>query len=208
MSNGLVIYRGPSVLDGSPIVVIATGLGAGSSNRKPARLSRLGYSGRTCHLSRLSRAGLMFQSVALAHIVGGSWTGKTRGDPAMLTSDKLRSMFGEPIIEPRSPMASSVRGILRRARMNCRLSSRGAWSGWALMATLQRFPFGYGRQLWRKRMAEPVIRTNGRTRLWNWRNGAWRHVTAKRIECSLGSWDIGHSASLRRIVGWTVASGR
>ena len=38
MSNGIVIYRGPSILDGSPIVVIATGLGAGSSNRKTGAL--------------------------------------------------------------------------------------------------------------------------------------------------------------------------
>ena len=38
MSNGLVIYRGPSILDGSPIVVIATGLGSGSSNRKTGAL--------------------------------------------------------------------------------------------------------------------------------------------------------------------------
>jgi hypothetical protein len=38
MSNGIVIYRGPSILDGSPIVVIATGLGSGSSNRKTGAL--------------------------------------------------------------------------------------------------------------------------------------------------------------------------
>lgn len=32
--NGAVIYRGPSMLDGAPIVVIATGLAKGSSNEK------------------------------------------------------------------------------------------------------------------------------------------------------------------------------
>lgn len=34
MANGIVIYEGPSMLDGAPIVCIATGLKAGSSNRK------------------------------------------------------------------------------------------------------------------------------------------------------------------------------
>ena len=32
--NGIVIYRGPSMLDGAPIVCIATGLETGSSNGK------------------------------------------------------------------------------------------------------------------------------------------------------------------------------
>lgn len=34
MSNGIVIYEGPSKLDGAPIVVIATGLKQGSTNTK------------------------------------------------------------------------------------------------------------------------------------------------------------------------------
>lgn len=32
--NGLVLFEGPSLLDGAPIVVIATGLASGSTNRK------------------------------------------------------------------------------------------------------------------------------------------------------------------------------
>jgi hypothetical protein len=32
--NGLVLWRGASLLDGAPIVAIVTGLAAGSSNRK------------------------------------------------------------------------------------------------------------------------------------------------------------------------------
>jgi hypothetical protein len=36
--NGLVIYRGPSMLDGAPIVVIATGLGKASTNGKTGDL--------------------------------------------------------------------------------------------------------------------------------------------------------------------------
>ena len=36
--NGVVIYRGPSMLDGAPIVVIATGLTKGSSNEKTGDL--------------------------------------------------------------------------------------------------------------------------------------------------------------------------
>lgn len=37
-SNGLVLYRGPSMIDGAPIVVIATGLKNGSSNVKTGDL--------------------------------------------------------------------------------------------------------------------------------------------------------------------------
>lgn len=33
-SNGLIIYNGPSMIDGADIIVIATGLAAGSTNRK------------------------------------------------------------------------------------------------------------------------------------------------------------------------------
>ena len=33
-ANGAILWRGPSLLDGAPIVVIATGLASGSSNRK------------------------------------------------------------------------------------------------------------------------------------------------------------------------------
>jgi hypothetical protein len=36
--NGAVIYRGPSMLDGAPIVVIVTGLGKGSTNAKTGSL--------------------------------------------------------------------------------------------------------------------------------------------------------------------------
>jgi hypothetical protein len=36
--NGAVIYRGPSMLDGAPIIVIATGLAKGSSNAKTGAL--------------------------------------------------------------------------------------------------------------------------------------------------------------------------
>jgi len=36
--NGIVIYRGPSQLDGAPIVAIATGLATGSSNAKTGAL--------------------------------------------------------------------------------------------------------------------------------------------------------------------------
>jgi hypothetical protein len=38
MSNGIVLYRGPSMLDGSPIVVIATGTGKSSRNTKTGQL--------------------------------------------------------------------------------------------------------------------------------------------------------------------------
>jgi hypothetical protein len=38
MSNGIVLYRGPSVLDGAPIVVIATGLKSSSANEKTGAL--------------------------------------------------------------------------------------------------------------------------------------------------------------------------
>lgn len=38
MSNGAVIYRGPSQLDGRPIVVIAIGLTAGSANSKTGNM--------------------------------------------------------------------------------------------------------------------------------------------------------------------------
>jgi len=34
MSNGIILYKGPSLLDGKPIVAIATGLQSGSINRK------------------------------------------------------------------------------------------------------------------------------------------------------------------------------
>ena len=34
MANGYIIYEGPSMLDGAPIVVIATGFESGSTNRK------------------------------------------------------------------------------------------------------------------------------------------------------------------------------
>lgn len=34
MYNGVVIYRGPSMLDGKPIVAVATGIGRNSHNRK------------------------------------------------------------------------------------------------------------------------------------------------------------------------------
>jgi hypothetical protein len=37
-TNGLVLYRGPSVLDGSPIIVIATGTRKSSSNTKTGHL--------------------------------------------------------------------------------------------------------------------------------------------------------------------------
>lgn len=37
-SNGLIIYRGPSMLDGSPILVVATGLASGSVNTKTGAL--------------------------------------------------------------------------------------------------------------------------------------------------------------------------
>ena len=36
--NGVIIYQGPSLLDGSPIVVILTGLNAGSANRKTGKM--------------------------------------------------------------------------------------------------------------------------------------------------------------------------
>jgi hypothetical protein len=38
MSNSAIIYRGPSMLDGSPIVVVATGLGKSSLNTKTGAL--------------------------------------------------------------------------------------------------------------------------------------------------------------------------
>lgn len=38
MANGAVIYQGPSMIDGSPIVVVATGLGGRSANRKTGDL--------------------------------------------------------------------------------------------------------------------------------------------------------------------------
>lgn len=37
-SNGLVLYRGPSMLDGAPIVVIAVGLKSGSTNSKTGEM--------------------------------------------------------------------------------------------------------------------------------------------------------------------------
>jgi hypothetical protein len=39
--NGAILYRGPSLLDGKPIVVIATGLGKGSRNTKTGDLVQL-----------------------------------------------------------------------------------------------------------------------------------------------------------------------
>jgi hypothetical protein len=41
MSNGLVIYRGPSMLDGAPIVAIATGLGKASTNAKTGAMVQI-----------------------------------------------------------------------------------------------------------------------------------------------------------------------
>ena len=38
MSNGIVLYRGPSALDGAPIIVIATGLAKNSANGKTGSL--------------------------------------------------------------------------------------------------------------------------------------------------------------------------
>ena len=38
MLNGIVIYRGPSMLDGAPIVAIATGLAKGSKNAKTGHM--------------------------------------------------------------------------------------------------------------------------------------------------------------------------
>lgn len=38
MSNGIVLYRGPSALDGAPIVVVATGTGKSSRNTKTGHL--------------------------------------------------------------------------------------------------------------------------------------------------------------------------
>jgi hypothetical protein len=32
MSNGIILYRGPSMLDGAPIIVVATGLDKSSKN--------------------------------------------------------------------------------------------------------------------------------------------------------------------------------
>jgi hypothetical protein len=147
MSNGIVIYRGPSILDGSPIVVIATGLGSGSSNRKTGALVQTWILRDDVSPIERSRAGLMFQSVALAHIVDGLRTGETWAGPVMLTSAKRRSIFGEPIIACRSPMASRVQDILRRAGMNCRQSLRGAWFAWDHMAIRRRFRCGYGKRL-------------------------------------------------------------
>lgn len=40
-TKGLVIYRGPSMLDGAPIVAIATGLGKGSRNTKTGALAQV-----------------------------------------------------------------------------------------------------------------------------------------------------------------------
>ena len=36
--NGAIIYRGPSLLDGKPIVVIAVGLNSSSKNRKTGNM--------------------------------------------------------------------------------------------------------------------------------------------------------------------------
>lgn len=39
--NGFILYRGPSMLDGKPIIVIATGLAAGSRNTKTGAMAQV-----------------------------------------------------------------------------------------------------------------------------------------------------------------------
>ncbi|WP_316196681.1 hypothetical protein [Bradyrhizobium sp. SZCCHNS3053] len=41
MTNGIILYRGPSVIDGKPIVVIATGLMTGGSNTKTGHMVQI-----------------------------------------------------------------------------------------------------------------------------------------------------------------------
>src|SRR3989344_7004286 len=56
-ANGAVIYRGPSMLDGAPIVVIATGLAKSSRNEKTGDMVQTWIMREDMHPSEAGKAG-------------------------------------------------------------------------------------------------------------------------------------------------------
>jgi hypothetical protein len=178
-ANGVILYRGPSKLDGAPIVVVATGLARGSRNAKTGAMVQTYILRDDMHPIDAVRSG------ADVSICG---TCPHRGDG----TGKGRSCYVTLAHGPRSVWEGLKRGIYPRVDA---FTARALFAGKMVRLGTYGDPAAAPRALWKVALKDAAGWT-GYTHQWRTVESEWAALVMASAD-SVADMDAAHAAGWR-----------